>query len=204
MSVPTHAGIMAALLLVSTVGALPVSAQFPMAELPGAAPSRHVIRVGFGGGVSVPTDAIGQALNNGVNGQAFLLLDPGLGFPLRFNFGYQRFAFDESSFGGLTGQTTILSGVGGLNVNLFRLGPVRPYVMAGLGAFSVRDNLDADGGVDAGSQVQFGIDGGGGIAFKLGRLEAFVEGRVQNIYTDAGMIDTKSIKAVPVSFGILF
>jgi hypothetical protein len=127
-----------------------------------------------------------------------------LGFPLRFNVGYQRFSFDENSLAGVTGQTSILSGVGGVNVNLFRIGPVRPYVMAGLGAFKMNSDVDADpiGGTSSG--VEFGIDGGAGIAIKLGRLDAFIEGRVQNIYTDTGMIDASTIRAVPVSFGILF
>ena len=40
---------------------------------------------------------------------------------------------------------------------------------------------------------------------KLGRLSAFVEGRVQNVYTkDTGVINSKDIRAVPVSFGLLF
>ena len=34
--------------------------------------------------------------------------------------------------------------------------------------------------------------------------EAFVEGRLQNICTDAGAVDARSIRAIPVSFGILF
>jgi hypothetical protein len=48
------------------------------------------------------------------------------------------------------------------------------------------------------------IDGGAGIALKIGRLEAFIEGRVQNVYTNEGAIDASTIRAVPVTFGILF
>jgi hypothetical protein len=31
-----------------------------------------------------------------------------------------------------------------------------------------------------------------------------VEGRVQNVYTDAGFISEKNIQSVPVTFGLLF
>ncbi len=64
------------------------------AQMPGM-PERHLVRIGFGGGVSVPTSNAADALKNGVNGQAFLLLDPGIGFPFRFNLGYQKFDFKK-------------------------------------------------------------------------------------------------------------
>jgi hypothetical protein len=54
------------------------------------------------------------------------------------------------------------------------------------------------------SQFSFGLDGGAGLAVSIGRLSAFVEGRVQNVYTQKGMTNLKSIQSVPVSFGILF
>ena len=46
--------------------------------------------------------------------------------------------------------------------------------------------------------------GGAGLAFTLGRIDAYVEGKVQNVYSDQGLIDTKSIRVIPVSFGIVF
>jgi opacity protein-like surface antigen len=166
-------------------------------------PERHLVRVGFGGGMSVPTSNAGDALDNGINGQAYLLVDPGLGFPLRFNLGYQKFDFKDALVGGPEGDSTILSGIGGLTFDLVSLGPVRPYVTAGIGAFNVRQEIEGLAGGST-SSTRFGIDGGGGLALTIGRLEAFVEGRVQNVYTDEGVIDSSSIRSVPVTFGILF
>jgi hypothetical protein len=169
-------------------------------------PERHLIRVGFGGGVSVPTSHSADALKTGLNGQAFVLLDPGLGFPLRFNVGYQKFDFTQFGLDPLasSGQSQIVSGVAGININLLRLGPLRPYATAGLGAFNVRDEFTAAGPTESTATTRFGIDGGAGLALRIGRLEAFIEGRVQNVYTDQGAIDARSIRAVPVTFGILF
>lgn len=191
------------LLLLGLLGtAVPAGAQVPGMGIP----ERHLIRIGFGGGVSVPTSDVGDVLENGVNGQAFLLIDTGFLPPFRLNLGYQRFDLQDALGGGLQGDTRILSGVAALNLRLFTLGPVSPYVVAGLGAFDVREQIEAGTAAQgaAESTLEFGIDGGAGLAFKLGRLEAFIEGRVQNIYTDAGAIDASSIRAIPVSFGIVF
>ncbi len=164
----------------------------------------HLLRIGFGGGLSVPTSHAADALKSGVNGQAYVLLNPGI--PLRFNVGYQKFNFKDALLAGAgeNGSSQILSGVAGLSINLLQLGPIRPYITAGAGAFSLKDEFTAGGTSTSTTNTKFGIDGGGGIALRLGRLEAFVEGRVQNVYTDQGVIDTKSIRAVPVTFGILF
>lgn len=178
-----------------------------LGQVPGMdGPSRRLIRIGFGGGVSVPTNDVASALDNGINGQAYLLIDTGILPAFRFNLGYQKFDFKEALLGGATGESTILSGVGGISMDLFRFGPLRPYVTAGVGAFHIRDALDAE---DAEAEpesatTKFGIDGGAGLALRIGRLEGFIEARLQNVYTDAGFIDTRTITAVPVTFGILF
>lgn len=184
--------------------ARPAHAQVPDMRM--GASERHLFRVGFGGGVSVPTSDVADALENGVNGQAFVLIDTGMLPPFRLNLGYQKFDIRDALGGPAQGDTQILSGVAALNLRLFSLGPVSPYVVAGVGAFDVRQDLQADPTslVTPESAVEFGIDGGAGLALKLGRLEAFIEGRVQNIYTEAGAIDAHSIRAIPVSFGILF
>lgn len=198
------AGVIAAICIVSV--ATRADAQFGTAQS-----EHHLIRIGFGGGASVPTSNAGDVFKTGVNGQGYLLIDPGLGFPaIRLNLGYTRFNFKDAVLGGsnTTGQTDILSGVGGLTLPLFSLGPIRPYVTAGVGAFNVKDSFEgaALGGSATGSQskLRFGIDGGAGLSLKLGRIEAFAEGRVQNVYTDQGAINPKNIQSIPVTFGIMF
>ena len=177
---------------------------FAAAEPAAAQAERHLIRIGFGGGFSVPTSDYRSALENGVNGQAYLLLDPGFGFPLRFNLGYQKFDYKAAVLNAVTGQQRILSGVAGTTFSLFQIGPIRPYIAAGLGAFQLSTDYTGTTAPNDTTSMRFGIDGGAGLAFKLGRLEAFVEGRVQNVYTESGVIDTKTIRSVPVTFGILF
>lgn len=179
----------------AVLGATPVAGQL--------GPEQHMTRIGVGGGVSVPLSDARQALKSGVNGQGFLLMNAG-GIPLRFNLGYQRFAFKDAVAAGASGQSTMMSGVAGLSLDLVHVGPVTPYVMAGVGAFHLKDELTTGGVTNGVTDTRFGVDGGAGVRLWVGRLEAFAEGRVQNVWTDAGLIDAKTIRTVPVTFGVLF
>jgi hypothetical protein len=172
---------------------------------------QHKLRIGFGGGMSVPVSDAGDAYKSGFNGKGFLLVNLG-GLPsFRIDLGYQKFDYKQEFQNPLGSDATnatsqILSGVAGIHLDLIRVGPVRPYLLAGLGAFNVRSSLDSLGN-DTGtvSQTRFGIDGGAGVAFTLGKsVDAFVEAKIQNIYTDQGAIDTKSIRVIPITFGIMF
>jgi opacity protein-like surface antigen len=175
------------------------------AQFGASAPEHHLIRIGFGGGASVPTSHAGDVLKTGINGQGFVLIDLGIGLPpIRLNLGYTRFNFKDAVLGGGTGQSDILSGVGALSMPLFGVGPVHPYVTAGLGAFNVKDSFDGAATTASSSNLRFGIDGGAGVQLKLGRIDAFVEGHVQNVYTDQGVINARNIQSVPVTFGIIF
>jgi hypothetical protein len=162
------------------------------------------VQFGFGGGVSVPTNHAADVLKSGVNGQAYVLLN--IGIPLRFNLGYQQFDYKDALLGGgaTSGQSSMLSGVGGIKLDLIKIGPLGTYVTAGLGAFNVTDQVTQASGTTSASNLNWGVDGGAGLTLTIGRLQAFAEGRVQNIYTNKGAVSAKSITAIPVTFGILF
>jgi hypothetical protein len=174
-------------------------------EMPQEAPSSRLVRVGFGGGVTVPVSDASRALENGLNGEAFILVSLGGFPPLRFNLGYQSLDLKAAAQEAQSGSTSILSGVAGLSIDLLPSGPIRPYVTAGLGAFRVKSDMEgAAPGAGESTSTEFGIDGGAGIVFRVGRLEGFVEARVQNVYTEAGLTDVGSLRTVPVTFGVLF
>lgn len=186
------------------------------------------VSIGLGGGVTVPTGNSSTPIQTGWNGQAYVLIHLLKGLPaIRFNAGYSRSSYKsdasgfttEASVPGYFGkQQEVLSGVGGLNLNLFHIGPVTPYITAGLGAFDVRTTIDTvqqagtggplpTGSTTSGrtqSMLNFGIDAGAGLALSFGRVSAFGEARVQNVYTNGGgfIKSSKHIMAVPVSFGV--
>lgn len=169
-----------------------------------------MVRVGFGGGVTVPVSDARDAFKNGVNGTGFVLVRLGPLPALRFALSYDRFdlksvATSVPGFGPTAeGHSSILGGTAGLRLHLLP-GPVRPYVMAGLGAFNVQELANEANVSTSTSDVNFGVDGGAGVEIKIGRLSAFAEGRVQNVYTkNSGVINKNSIQSVPVSFGVMF
>jgi hypothetical protein len=169
-----------------------------------------LLRFGFAGGVIVPrTGATLRTFRTGVTGQGFLLLQLPGGLPaIRLNADYAKMDLDQAVSGG-TGNRTILDAIAGLKINLLP-GPIRPYIVGGVGAFNVKDVLSATSSTSSGlpttnSLVNMGIDGGAGISIKLWRIDAVIETRLQNVWTkQGGLIDTKSIQSFPVSFGILF
>ena len=193
-----------------------------LAQLPasdpsaGMAPSSRPIRLGFGGGVIVPREgASARELKQGVQGQGFVVVKLPAGLPaLRANVDFARMRLQSplapspSSVpapGAPTTEETVrtmLAGVASLKLDLLR-GPVRPYVLAGVGAFQFRDEEQAGLSSDASKQLDFGMEGGAGLSIKLGPIDAFAETRLQNVYTkQKGLIDTKTIRAFPVTFGI--
>jgi Outer membrane protein beta-barrel domain len=164
---------------------------------------RHqsILSIGFGGGAIVPVGKAKDDFKSGYTGQGFLLVHLGPLPALRFNLAFQRFDY-KNVLGLPSAHANVLAGTGGLQISLLP-GPVRPYITAGLGAFDVRNVVDSVSGTTT-SKVHFGIDGGAGLAISIGRVSAFTEGRVQNIYSnDTGVIKRKSITQVPVTFGIL-
>jgi opacity protein-like surface antigen len=182
----------AVLVLASIAHSVPALAQVPIA-------STRPISFGAGGGVSVPVSDAKDAFKNGVNAKGFFRVKlPLLPFALGGDLGYQRFDIEDAFVpGGGTGQ--ILSGLASAQFELMP-GPISPYIVLGLGAY----NLKTDAGGTENSDTRFGINGGAGLAIRLFGFGAFAEGRVDNVYTEKGLIDASSIQVVPVTFGIVF
>jgi hypothetical protein len=178
--------------------ALPLFSSHALAQY-----KQPILSVGFGGGVIVPVGKAKDDFKSGYTGQGFLLVHLGPLPAIRINLAFQKFDYKEA-LGIPDGHSNVFSGTGGLQIFLIP-GPIRPYVTAGLGAFSVSSVSDSVAGtITTTSKVHFGIDGGAGLSVRFGRVSAFGEGRVQNIYTnDSGVINRKSITQVPVLFGIL-
>jgi hypothetical protein len=197
----------------SALAAAPAAAQYRTAST-----TQRPIEFLIGGGVTVPVSDARDAFKNGVNGTAAIVFhSAALPIALRAGFTFQRFDMKDIQFAGVTqdvsGNGKLMGGL--LNASFeVPVGFIRPYVTAGAGIYNLKvtaDNVPTFPGGDvigstsqSESDTKWGINGGAGLKIGLGRVNAFVEGRVDNVYTDKGMIDTKSIKTVPVTVGISF
>ena len=83
-----------------------------------------------------------------------------------------------------------------------------PYITAGLAGFNIKTNLgDVVPGEQDESATKFAVNGGLGLSMKLFGASAFVEAKLNNIYTDGKAIGGKELKDlqfVPVTFGFVF
>jgi opacity protein-like surface antigen len=170
--------------------------------------SDRMISVGLGGGVSVPVSDAKDAFKNGFNGQGFVRFNLKM-VPIRprFDFSFQRFDLQavEVVSGGppttIEGHGQVIAGLWNIQLDLMH-GPIRPYIVAGAGAYNVK--TETDGGPET-SPTRFGINGGGGLIVRLGKLcSLYAEGRMDNVFTRNRVIDTDQIQMVPVTFGVVF
>ncbi|MFN0149694.1 MAG: outer membrane beta-barrel protein [bacterium] len=203
---------------VIVVGILAIASIIAVGSAASAQPmgleSTRPVSFGIGGGVSVPTSDAGEAFKNGWNGQGFVRLNlRSLPFSPRADFTFQKFDFDdvviatpglpgpELIAGGGTGQ--LFAGIADVQYFLLNSGSIRPYIVAGVGAYNFKTESDSVN-VESSSTTDFGVNGGAGIILRLGAISAYIEGRVDNVYTDAGAITADQIKVVPVTFGLVF
>ena len=180
--------------------------------MPGLTSSR-IWHVGLAGGMSVPIGDTKDALKNGFHGQGFFSIDtPHLPIGLKASLNYSHFDFKPPAAGSTGGATsgtgTILSGLANGQYHLLP-GPIRPYIIAGVGAFSVGSEVNSGGTETKDSKVHFGVNGGAGLDFHLGSIRGFVEGRYDNIFTEKGLnsnlsADNIKTQVIPVSLGLIF
>ena len=145
----------------------------------------------------------------------------GTGFPLalRADLNYNKFTFKSDlpfspgvGTGGTITTTQDLTQqiIGGLaNIAIpFRMGPVTPYVTAGLAGFNIKTKLsEVQSGAEDESETNFAVNGGAGVSLRLLGASAFIEAKINNVYADKQFIsntELKSLQFVPVTFGFIF
>ena len=189
--------------ILRSMAVLAVLVSIPVAASAQVGLAKRLVTVGVGGGMSVPVSDAGDAFNNGFNVQGFARLNvPKLPVMPRFDLNFSRLAIDESQVG-IPGTQQILSGLANLQFSVLPLGPVRPYVVAGLGAYNLKTETEGVTPTSE-SKTHFGINGGAGVALQLGMINGFIEGRVDNVYTEEGAIDAQQVQFIPVTFGLTF
>jgi hypothetical protein len=158
-----------------------------------AAPAEAQLRTvmfGAGGGVSIPVGDFGKGFDTGFHLQGSMAFAPVmLPFGVRADLFYQRVT--ESGPGHDDHALTHLAGI--LNA-IFPLGGfgVRPYASAGVGVYNARGEHDVE-------STDLGLNGGLGVQFGLGGLNAFLEGKFHHVMTSG-----TATQFVPITIGIMF
>ena len=168
---------------------------------PAAAQGTGGFQFGLTGGVSIPISDTSDAFDTGYHGGLVLNYElPTLPLGIRVDGDYQHFT---AKTGGLnfSGSAQIVDGNANLVVGL-RIVLVKLYALGGGGIYNVKLSVDSAGLSTSTSQTQFGWNAGVGVAFVVGKLSIFVEGRYHEITLDN--VPGGKFKFVPVTAGILF
>jgi hypothetical protein len=73
---------------------------------------------------------------------------------------------------------------------------LRPYVLGGVGVYNYRlEGNSVPAGLDQ-SETDFGLNGGLGLTYMLGRVGVFAEGRIHQVFTSE-----EDIQYIPVVLG---
>jgi hypothetical protein len=186
--------------LVKTSIVLAVAAAFMVTDA--TAQVRGVVGVGLSVPVGDFADETGGAAEAG-GGTALAgieWLPQGKSFGLRVDGAYNRFC--TSACDQATGDLDVRYRF--LNANLNGLmefplgaeGNLRPYVLAGVGLYNYRlEGDDVPVGPDD-SESDFGVNGGLGLTYAMGRVGVFAEGRFHNVFATGS-----DLQYIPVMVG---
>ncbi len=183
------------LLVGATVFAAMV-ATAPMAQGQSSSSSSPVT-FGISGGLTAPIGNLSNTNGMGFNLQGHATLKPSsVPFALRGDVGFWTTpgktvtpiaGGPSSSYSGINWFTVNANGV--YNFEGAKDAVLVPYVIAGVGFYNGTQGIGTN----------FGINGGGGVTFKLSGFDAFAEARFHNIFTN-----NSSARIIPISFGINF
>lgn len=162
----------------------------------------RTFNIGLAGGLAVPTGdyAEGRDLAAGFTGLAYIGFQPRfqpLGFRLEADVSRNSVEFLEES---VEANITQIGGAANVVLTIANDGNFRPYAIGGVGAYNIRYDDRFRDFDDQPNETKLGLNGGIGAKFRLGALNAFVEGRYKSVFLD----NDRKLNTIPIVFGIEF
>lgn len=167
-----------------------------LAAVPLRGDAQTPIRVGLGGGISMPVGDIAKTSNSGINLVGSLTYDPRR-LPIGFeaSAAYHNFVAKENA----GGNSFIMAVTGGITVPI--AGTIgKPYLMAGVGYYNTQG--PTTGAVDA--ERDLGAYGGIGIRFQSPRVQYHVRVGFHEIFADRDTFGrVRSRELIPISIAVI-
>lgn len=179
--------------------------------------STRPVQLVVSGGLSVPTGGFADVHDMGVHADASLLINAlGGSLRLRPELTYTRFGVkdlgsilgatvQDRRAGGVAAESDAISSLlGGLANFEIALGPAgfQPFVLAGVGAIKFKS--DISDGVSSIDETKTMLNLGAGVRFRMGAIGGLIEARFNNVPTGDTHTYFKSVKTIPVTFGLVF
>ncbi len=185
--------------------ALGLVAGASMAQAQGAVMPSHPVAFGVVGGATLPTGNLSDIAKTGWHAGGVVEFSVPM-IPVGLKADVMYHGLGEKDQSGV--KTSVITGTinGMFMVPMSSMGTVKPYVIAGVGAYNLRSKLQ-DG--DTQSATKFGINGGAGVEFGLSGLATYIEARYHYIFSAYGSNDSygpssSAAAFVPISVGIMF
>jgi opacity protein-like surface antigen len=154
------------------------------------------VRFAVGGGVSAPAGDIKDFVDPGFNLMAALDVGvPLVPVGLRLDGNWSQFKGKGEAAGT---DLRVLYGTANVTLNLLPIPVLKPYVLAGVGAY---DTKVTDTGDDGDAPTRVGYNAGVGLRFDLLGLGAFAEARYHHVPEKDDFIKTQFL---PITVGIRF
>jgi hypothetical protein len=160
--------------------------------------SDRPVSVGVSGGLSLPLGDFGDVHNSGYSIAGHVYFKPASLKSLRFR---GDVAYDRWDIDGFNANTRSIA-VAGNAVYDFpaqSTSIVRPYVLGGLGLFSLKTSATSGGFTNRSGDTNLGVQVGGGLTFQLSGFSTFAEAKLVNVFRDES-----STRYVPITFGVRF
>ncbi|HEY3171934.1 MAG TPA: outer membrane beta-barrel protein [Thermoanaerobaculia bacterium] len=153
------------------------------------------LHFGVEGGISYPQGDTKDSFDNGWNGGALLVWNPPvIPVGLRVDGSYHKLDAGTAT----SGNAEVLAGTANVVVG-FRAILLKPYFLAGVGAYRL-DFSEASGpSVFRGKSNETGWNAGAGVSISLRKIDLIVEARYHSVSTQRDRF-----KFVPISVGLVF
>lgn len=183
------------------------------------ATSPRAVQVVVSGGLQLPMGGFADAHDLGYHADASVIFRAFGNLRLRPELTYARFQVKEVltgalaqrlAAGGLGGAardvytdaaSSLMGGLANIEVPLGS-GGFQPFILAGVGAVNFKTDVGSTS--EALSETKMSLNVGAGVRFRLGGIGGLIEARLNDVPSDGAKAYFKSVRTIPVTFGLVF
>ena len=156
------------------------------------------VSFGVSGGLSLPMGDLGDVAKSGFNITGHVHFTPAslTSVRLRGDVAYDRWDVDgfDASTRSIAFAANAVYDFPAQSTSI-----VRPYVLGGLGLFSLKTSATSGAFTNRSGDTNLGLQVGGGLTFQLSGFSTFAEAKLVSVFTDG-----QSTRYIPVTFGVRF
>ena len=104
-------------------------------------------------------------------------------------------SYTQTSHDGFSGKTKLLGGMVSLVYPFQTAGNIKPYVLAGIGVYNIKESVSDS------SETKVGFGGGAGVRFPMSSMSLFVEARY---LTTGKAFGIAKFSQLPITVGVSF